>query len=224
MKLAVWDVDGTLVDSREVIFDCCRHALTQAGLPEPSYDAVRQVVGLSLGAALLVLAPGLGPDKILVVEQSYKSRFRQHRARPGFVEPLYAGAGETLRRLKAEGWRMAIATGKSRPGVEAIVDMHGWADLFQSTHCADDGPGKPHPAMLLQAMRACGAGPAQTIMIGDTVHDVRMAKAAGVRAQGVSWGFNTAAELNAAGADHVADDFTILNSMLDEFSDVLLGT
>jgi phosphoglycolate phosphatase len=218
MKLAVWDVDGTLVDSRELIFDCCRHALARAGLPEPSYDAVRQVVGLSLGPALAVLAPSLGPDQIGAVEDSYKARFHHHRARPGFHEPLYAGAGETLRRLRADGWRMAIATGKSRPGVEAIVRMHGWADLFDSTHCADDGPGKPHPAMLLEAMRASGAAPAQTVMIGDTAHDMRMAKAAGVRAQGVSWGFNTAAELHAAGADHVVDDFIYLNKKLNEFS------
>jgi phosphoglycolate phosphatase len=97
--------------------------------------------------------------------------------------------------------------------------MHGWADLFQSTHCADDGPGKPHPAMVLEAMRACGARPDQTLMIGDSVHDMRMAKAAGVRAQGVSWGFNTAAELHASGADHVADDFTVLNKQLDAFSE-----
>ena len=215
MRLAVWDVDGTLVDSRALIFDCCRHTLVQAGLPEPSYDAVRQVVGLSLGHALSLLAPGLGPAGIQRAEEIYKSRFREHRARPGFAEPLYDGAAETLKRLKAEGWRQAIATGKTRRGVEAIVALHGWAPLFHSIHCADDGPGKPDPAMLLAALAAAGARPGQAVMIGDSVHDVRMARAAGVRVLGVSWGFNTAEELSAAGADEVVSDFTSLNRLLD---------
>jgi phosphoglycolate phosphatase len=221
VRLAVWDVDGTLVDSRQIIFDCCRYALVQAGLPAPSYDEVRQIVGLSLAPALAVLAPSLTPDQVLQVERDYKHRFREHRAQPGFLEPLYEGAGETLRRLKAEGWRMAIATGKSRPGVDAIVAMHGWADLFYSTHCADDGPGKPDPAMLFEAMRVCGAQADETVMIGDTAHDIRMAHAADVRALGVSWGFNTAAELRAAGAYHVSDNFISLNNQLDDFSNVV---
>lgn len=218
MRLAVWDIDGTLVDSRDVIFDCCSHALTEIGLPAPTYDAVRQIVGLSLEHALSVLAPGLSPAQVQRVADGYKSRFHQHRARPGFVEPLYDGAADCLRRLTAEGWRLAIATGKSRRGVEMIVETHGWQNMFQSTHCADDGPGKPHPAMLLEAMRANGATPQETIMIGDTAHDMRMARSAGAWALGVSWGFNTAAELQAAGAHHVSDSFAILNKQLDELS------
>jgi len=222
MRLAVWDVDGTLVDSRAVIFDCCSYALVEIGLPAPTYDAVRQIVGLSLEHALSILAPGLNAAEVARVADSYKIRFHEHRARPGFIEPLYDGAAETLRRLKAEGWRMAIATGKSRRGVEMIVQMHGWEDMFGSTHCADDGPGKPHPAMLLAAMRVNGARPEQTVMIGDTAHDIRMAKSAHTRALGVSWGFNTADELNAAGAHHVATDFIMLNKRLNEFSKALI--
>jgi phosphoglycolate phosphatase len=217
-KLVVWDVDGTLVDSRAVIFECCKSALTGAGLAEPSYDAVRQVVGLSLTPALAALAPGLGAAEQDRMVETYKETFHSLHRQPGFIEPLYAGAAETLVRLKAEGWLMAIATGKSRRGIEVISRMHGWAGVFDSTHSADDGPGKPDPAMLLEAMRALGCTPAQTIMVGDTAHDMRMARAAGVRAQGVSWGFHTAEEVRAAGADDVADDFVNLNSKLDEFS------
>lgn len=218
MRLAVWDVDGTLVDSRATIFDCCTQAMLKVGLPAPSYDEVRKIVGLSLEHALSVLAPDLGPAKVEQAAFFYKQRFGEYRAKPDFFEALYEGAGETLARLKAEGWRMAIATGKSRPGVRTIVSMHGWEDLFDSTHCADDGPGKPHPAMLLEAMRACGATADQTVMIGDTTHDVAMARAAGVRAFGVTWGFNTAPELRSAGSHHVANDFSSLNKALDEFS------
>jgi phosphoglycolate phosphatase len=218
VKLAVWDVDGALVDSRAVILECCQYALTQSGLPAPDYDAVRQIVGLSLAHALSVLAPELDHEGVRRAAASYKARFQKHRDRPGFKEPLYEGADETLRRLKAEGWRLAIATGKSRRGVDSIVRLNGWADLFHSTHCADDGPGKPDPAMLIAAMAASGARPDQTVMIGDTVHDMRMALACGVRAQGVSWGFNTAEELQGAKAHQVAADFISLNKMLDAFS------
>ena len=217
MKLVVWDVDGTLVDSRALILECCQHALVQAGLPAPDYEAVRQIVGLSLGHALSVLAPSLDAAGVEQAEADYKDRFRQHRARPNFHEPLFAGADEALRRLSAEGRLQAVATGKSRRGVEAILEMHGWSDLFGSTHCADDGPGKPDPAMLLAAMAQAGAAADETMMIGDTVHDIRMALAAGVYAQGVAWGFNTEAELQAAGAHHVAHDFISLNNQLDAF-------
>jgi phosphoglycolate phosphatase len=96
--------------------------------------------------------------------------------------------------------------------------MHGWADLFDSVHCSDDGPGKPHPAMLIEAMRVLGAEPARTIMVGDTAHDMRMAKAAGAYAQGVSWGFHTAAEIAEGGADDIAHDFATLNDRLDAFA------
>ena len=138
--------------------------------------------------------------------------------KPGFVEPLYDGAAELLDRLKAEGWRIAMATGKSRRGVDMIMAMHGWADLFDTTHCADDGPGKPHPAMLLGAMEALGAEPACTVMIGDTAHDIRMAKAAGVSSVGVTWGFHTREEIEAAQADWVADTFAELSAELDRFA------
>ncbi|HUO21556.1 MAG TPA: HAD-IA family hydrolase [Caulobacteraceae bacterium] len=222
IKLAVWDIDGTLVDSRAIIFDCCRHALTTLGEPDPSYDAVRQIVGLSLVDAMAILAPEVDPEGVQAAAEAYKARFQTYRDRPGFKEPLYPGAVDTLRRLRAEGWRMAIATGKSRRGVEAIVRVQGWQDLFDSAHCADDGPGKPHPAMLLAAVAACGAQPEEAVMIGDSAHDMRMALAAGVRAQGVSWGFNTAAELADAGAHHVSHDFSSLNAQLDLFSGVLV--
>ena len=111
-----------------------------------------------------------------------------------------------------------MATGKSRRGVDMIVAMHAWADLFDSTHCADDGPGKPHPAMLLEAMRALDADPACTVMVGDTSHDIGMAKAAGVRAVGVTWGFHTRAEIEASGADVVLDTFAALAVELARFA------
>jgi phosphoglycolate phosphatase len=216
MKLAVFDVDGTLVDSRAILKAASDAAFTALGLTPPPYDQLRQIVGLSLREGLAQLAP-----REEVVDQLvayYKSSFGDLHRRPGFVEPLYPGAAELLARLKGEGWRIAMATGKSRRGVDTIVAMHGWADLFDSTHCADDGPGKPHPAMLQGAIAALGAEPGCTVMIGDTAHDIRMARAAGVRAVGVTWGFHTRPEIEASGADVVVDTFEELGTELDRFA------
>jgi phosphoglycolate phosphatase len=177
LKLAVWDVDGTLVDSRAAIFAAVKVGFAAMGLPEPTYDAVRQIVGLSLRDAMAAMVPELEPVALTRLVDGYKQAFQDFHRDPDFIEPLYDGAAETLDRLKASGWRIALATGKSRRGVDTIVRMHGWTGFFDSAHCSDDGPGKPHPAMLIAAMRASGAAPRQTIMIGDTSHDMRMARA-----------------------------------------------
>jgi phosphoglycolate phosphatase len=218
LKLVVWDVDGTLVDSRQSIFDTSVAVYGRLSLPIPTYDQVRQIVGLGLREAFEVLSPELPAAEIERVTQTFREEFQTLRRDPGFIEPLYDGAAETLDRLRAEGWKIAMATGKSRAGVETVLRLHGWADLFDSTHCADDGPGKPHPAMLLEAMKALRVPPERTIMVGDTAHDMRMARAASVYAQGVTWGFHTASEIREGGADHVAEDFATLNRQLDAFA------
>jgi phosphoglycolate phosphatase len=216
-KLVVFDVDGTLVDSRAILMHTAQTAFAELGLTPPTYDELRQIVGLSLYEGLAQLAPDLTTEQVEALVALYKSIFSSLRSRPGFIEPLYEGAAVLLERLKAEGWRMALATGKSRRGVNTIVEMHRWADLFHSTHCADDGPGKPHPAMLIEAMRALDAAREDTVMIGDTSHDIRMAQAAGVRAVGVSWGFHTREELEACRPDYIADTFAELDAELDRF-------
>lgn len=216
--LAVFDGDGTLVDSREVIFRVARQASAEAGLPDPSYDQVRRMVGLSLPQALHTLAPQLTQKELGDFVRLYQNAFIAIHDTPGYAEPLYDGAEETLRRLKRAGWRLAIATGKSRRGVDRWMRRDGWPDLFATTHCADDGPGKPDPHMLLEAIRAAGTTPARTVMIGDASHDMLMAVAAGARPQGVAWGFNTAEEILAAGAIHVANDFPELVAELDDFA------
>ena len=221
LKLVVWDVDGTLVDSRESIFQTALAAYAELGLPAPTYEAVRQIVGLGLREAFTVLEPQMPDDEIDRLTQAYRLAFQALRDDPTFVEPLYDGAAETLDRLRAGGWKLAIATGKSRRGIETIVRMHGWADLFDSTHSADDGPGKPHPAMVLEAMKALSVPPGRTIVVGDTAHDMRMAKAAGTYAQGVTWGFHTAAEIAEGGADDICHDFETLNARLDAFAEGL---
>jgi phosphoglycolate phosphatase len=214
--LAVFDIDGTLVDSRASIHRAACEAACDLGLPEPDYDRVRQIVGLTLEHGMAVLEPDLGPADLARFIAGFRASFgRMFDA--GHEEPLYPGAIETLRRLHRDGWRLALATGQNRRGVARNLAREGWADMFISSHCAEDGPGKPDPAMLHAAMAACDACPATTIMIGDTTHDVRMAVNAGVLPLGVAWGFHTVEEQRAAGARHVAGSFAELTVVLDGF-------
>lgn len=215
--LAVFDIDGTLVDSRASIHRAATEAALALGLPAPEYDRVRRIVGLTLEHALAVLEPGLSPPDLARFIAEFRASFgRMFDA--GHQEPLYPGALDLLHALKRDGWRLALATGQNRRGVARNLAREGWADLFLSSHCAEDGPGKPDPAMLHAAMAACDASPGTTVMIGDTAHDMAMAVNAGAHPQGVAWGFHTAGEQIAAGAAHVADTFDDLAAALDRFA------
>lgn len=216
--LAVFDIDGTLVDSRASIFQAATEASRALGLPEPEYDRVRRIVGLSLPVALRQLEPHLNDADLDRFVEAFKAVFLRMNTDPDFHEPLYDGVEDSLHRLKRDGWRLALATGQSRRGVARNLARAGWADLFLSSHCAEDGPGKPDPAMLHAAMAACGACPATTVMIGDTSHDIEMAVAAGAAPLGVAWGFHTAEEQIAAGAFYVAVDTPDLDAALDRFA------
>lgn len=216
-KLAVFDVDGTLVDSRRSIAEAMGAAFRALNLAAPGYEETRKIVGLSLEPAIAVLAPDLDRARYPVLAQAYKDAFVANRE-AGLVEPLYAGAKEIVVRLRAEGWKLGVATGKARRGVEVFLDRHGFADHFDAAFCADDGPGKPHPHMLNLVIEATGATPADTIMIGDTSFDMAMARAAQCYAQGVSWGFHTIEEIRSGGAHHVAEDFAVLRRELERWS------
>jgi phosphoglycolate phosphatase len=218
----VFDLDGTLVDSRTSIHRAAVEAAQALGLPEPEYDRVRRIVGLSLPEALHTLEPQLTSGELAEFVAAFQQSFRR-MYEAGHEEPLYAGAMEHLRRLHREGGRLAIATGQNRRGVARNLAREGWAELFLSSHCAEDGPGKPNPAMLWAAMKACGSQPCDTVMIGDTAHDMAMSVAAGAHPLGVAWGFHTVQEQRAAGAAHVATDFSDLEAALDRYAAVRLA-
>ena len=184
MKLVVFDYDGTLVDSQAAIVGTMQESFGELGLAAPAPAAVRRVVGLALERAIdrLCARPGEAtPD-------------------PPLVTALPAGH----QRLARPERRFAIATGKSRRGLLAGLAGHGLAAQFQVLKTADDGPSKPHPDILQQAMREAGVEPAETLMIGDTVFDIEMARVAGAHALGVAWGYHDPHELLAAGACAVA--------------------
>ncbi len=216
--LAIWDVDGTLVDSRETIAACMDAGFASQRLPRPGYDRTRHIVGLTLNVAVEAMTPGLPPTVQAGVADGYRTAFQALHADPAYREPLYPGAAELMERLARAGWRQAVATGKSRRGLDRVVAANGWQERFVSLHCSDDGPGKPDPAMVLAALAATGTPPERAVMIGDTSHDMRMGKTAGVRALGVAWGFHTAEELREAGADHVSVTWAELRAELDRFA------
>ena len=219
LRLAIWDVDGTIVDSRQTIAECMGRAFKSCGLAPPGYDTTRTMVGLGLFEGIAHIAPAETDDNaIQALCAAYKTEFVAHRSEPGFSETLYEGAAEVIEALVNDNWLLAISTGKSRRGLNALFETHNLEQYFDTIWCADDGPGKPSPFMCQSAMDAVGAEPHQSLMIGDAVHDMRMAKAAGIAAHGVSWGFGQPAELTLAGADHVHDHFESLNAALEIFS------
>jgi phosphoglycolate phosphatase len=206
VSLVVFDVDGTLIDSQDVLVRTHEKAFGEHGLAPPSREAVLALVGQSLPLMMAALAGPAAPLESLV--ESYKRHFMAEVSRPGHVETLYPGAAAALARLSATpGLRLAIATGKSRRGMARIVQNLGWADLFVAVQTADDAPSKPHPGMALNAMAAAGVAPRETLVVGDTTFDMEMARAAGARPVGVSWGYHSADALVAAGAERVLRHF-----------------
>lgn len=215
MRLIVFDCDGTLIDSQHLIVEAMGEAFQAAGLPLPPRSRVLRHVGLSVPEAVAGVAESQDEALIADLGAAYKAAFSALRQKPGFVEPMYPGAHAAVEALGAdEGLLLGIATGKSRRGVDLFLAREGLTPLFATLQTADDAPSKPHPGMLLRAMDETGAAPGATVMIGDTSYDMRMARAAGVDAIGVDWGYHTAEELLEAGARAVATDFRHLMMLL----------
>ncbi|MAF58345.1 HAD-IA family hydrolase [Ponticaulis sp.] len=218
LRLVVWDIDGTIIDSRKVIQNAMTAAFESFGLTPPEYDRTRQIVGLGLEDGCRILAPeGMSDRDVAALAEAYKNAFVAHRTQnPDFREPLYDGAVGLLEALANQNCLMAVATGKSRRGVEAVFGMHDLGRYFDTIWCADDGPGKPNPFMVAESMKAVGVEPEQTVMVGDAIHDIHMGRSAGVVTHGVSWGFGKAHELEAAEAHHIHHE-------MDSLSDALLA-
>ena len=214
-RLAVFDVDGTLIDSQHNIVASMTAAHRAHGLAEPPPEAIRRIIGLSMAEAVAVLLPGDDERLHLAVVQSYRDAFFTLRSQPGHSEPLFPGAVDALDQLQSLGWLLGIATGKSRRGLDAMIERHGFHGRFVTLQTADGHLGKPHPGMVLSAMAETGIGPENTVMIGDTTFDIVMGKNARVRVAGVAWGYHPPEELLAAGAEILVEDYRHLPAALD---------
>ncbi|KAB7643863.1 HAD-IA family hydrolase [Polymorphobacter fuscus] len=216
VKLAVFDCDGTLIDSQVNILRAMGQSFARAGLPAPADHDIRRVVGLSLVESMQVLLPEAEPALHVRLAQDYKGAFQRLRAdRSLDPEPLYDGVADLLDALRDDGWLLGVATGKSDRGLALALAHHGLSGHFVTLQTADRHPSKPHPAMLRAALAEAGATPHQAVIIGDTVYDMAMGAKAGVRAIGVDWGYHEAAELIDAGAIGVAADTGALRGLID---------
>lgn len=217
LRLVIFDVDGTLVDSQGDIVAAMTAAFAAVEAPAPTRAEILSIVGLSLDVAMTVLAPTRPAGDRLAMVEAYKAAYMTLRAEAGVAQssPLYPGAVETLRRLHAEPEvLLGVATGKSKRGLDKLIAGHGLEGLFITQQVADFHPSKPHPSMIHQAMADAGVGPEATVMIGDTSFDMDMAAAAGVTGIGVKWGYHGPERL--AAAAHLVEDFAALPALLEQ--------
>jgi phosphoglycolate phosphatase len=203
-RLALFDCDGTLVDSQHNICLAMEDAFARAGIAPPLRSATRRVVGLSLLPAMQMVLPDGSHELHVQLAEDYKTAFHRLRGRGMIDEPLFDGIADALDALDADGWVLGVATGKSDRGLDLCLRHHGLRERFVTLQTADRHPSKPHPSMVHLAMKEAGASPETTVMIGDTSYDILMGIAAGARSLGVDWGYHPAEELRAAGAYHVA--------------------
>ena len=212
MKLVIFDVDGTLVDSQHFIVEAQTRAFAAHGLPAPSRAEMLSIVGLSLVQAFEQLVPD-GPAASLA--QAYRDAWSVMRLDPDYADEMYPGAVEAVNALaQRDDLLLGIATGKSLRGVHHLFDERGWHGRFATVQTSDGHPSKPHPAMVLKALAETGLAPVDALMIGDTSYDMAMGAAAGVRTLGVTWGYHTRDQLIASGAERLVESYEDLMAVL----------
>jgi phosphoglycolate phosphatase len=215
LRLVIFDVDGTLVDSQSDILAAFAQAFAHAGRTLPAPAQIMSIVGLSLDVAIARLVPDICDADGAAMVEAYKDAYVTLRASTPAQQssPFYPGVHEGLTLLKAiPEMLLGVATGKSKRGLDKLIEAHGLEGMFVTRQVADFHPSKPHPSMILQAMADTGVGPSQTVMVGDTSYDMDMAAAAGVAGIGVSWGYHTRDALTAA--RHIIDRFDELPAVL----------
>lgn len=209
-SLVVFDWDGTLVDSTAIIARAIQDALRDMGEPVPDEIAARFVIGLGLDDAIGNVAPALPKARYRELAMLYRKHFLARE----IDIPLFEGAADLLGDLEATGHLLAVATGKSRAGLDHALERSGLGARFQATRCGDEGFPKPHPDMLLHLMDRLGVAPRETLMIGDTIHDIELARNAGVDAVAVAYGAHRHGDLLAASPLEVVGSIGALRAWL----------
>jgi phosphoglycolate phosphatase len=209
--LIVFDWDGTLMDSTAVIVNCIQAAARDLGLPIPDKKDASHVIGLSLQNAMEVAMPDIDPKYYPRMIERYRYHYLNQDG--GLV--LFDGVREMLNDLSQQGYFLAVATGKSRVGLNRALDASKLLSLFDATRCADETFSKPHPAMLQELTRELGQDMKRTVMIGDTTHDLLLAQNAGASGVAVHYGAHTPAELQALNPLFAANSVAELHVWLD---------
>lgn len=216
MKLVIFDCDGTLVDSQNAICAAMDLAFSGLDLVPPRRIEVLSVVGLSLPEAFEVLAPDQPAPVRAALAEAYKAAFPRHAPSPLPRDPLFDGAKSAIEALaRRHDIVLGIATGKSRRGVDRLLDQEGWHGLFRTIQTADDHPSKPHPSMIATAMREAEIGQDRTVIVGDTTFDITMGLNARVATIGVGWGYHDVGVLEQAGAHAIVSAFDAVEATVD---------
>ncbi len=208
----VFDWDGTLMDSTKTIISCIQSAARDLGLPVPSVKNASHVIGLGMLDAMKAAMPDVDPQfypKII-------ERYRQHYFNQDNDLVLFDGVQEMLTDLSQQGYFLAVATGKSRVGLNRALNASKLLTLFDATRCADETFSKPHPAMLQELTRELGQDMHRTVMIGDTTHDLQMASNAGAEAIGVNYGAHDHQDLLNLNPVYIADNIASLHQWLND--------
>ena len=213
-QVLVFDWDGTLMDSTAAIVRAAQAAIRELGLPERSPDSIRDIIGLGLRESWTALFPEQGSTEYSSFVESYREHFvRRERV----SSSLYPGVADTLSELRTRGWRMAVATGKSRAGLDYDLQKTGLGGVFDATRTADETRSKPDPQMLRELMAALGSAPDATLMIGDTEYDLQMAQAAGVASLAITWGAHSEERLSRLATAACLADVGQIPQWLEQF-------
>jgi phosphoglycolate phosphatase len=210
--LIVFDWDGTLMDSTATIVKCIQASAKDLGLPVPDDRSAAYVIGLGLLDAMQASLPGVDPK----FYPRMVERFRYHYLAQDQELSLFEGTREMLQDLSQQGYFLAVATGKSRVGLNRSLDSVKLLSLFDATRCADETFSKPHPAMLQELTRELGQDLRRTVMIGDTTHDLQMALNAGAAGVAVEYGAHGVEELRAMNPMYAASSIADLHNWLNE--------
>jgi len=210
--LLIFDWDGTLMDSAGAISACIQAASRDMNLPIPSRVAASHVIGLGLREALLHLFPDLPPEQHPALAEHYRRHFlgQDHEI------PLFEGARELIEELHAAGFQLAVATGKARRGLDRVFQHTGLAPYFHASRTSDETFSKPHPAMIEELLEELLVTPERALMIGDTTHDLEMARNAGIASLAAGYGAHPAEGLGEHGALKVCANFAELADWLRE--------
>lgn len=212
-KLLIFDWDGTLVDSIGRIVEAMHHAADACDLPRCSDPEVKAIIGLGLPEAIQSLYPYLDdPVCIGRFRHSYSEHYLVLEAQPS---ALFPGVAEGLEAFRAQGYRLAVATGKGRHGLQRVLAGRGWLNYFDTTRCADETASKPNPLMLEEILAHCGVAPRQALMVGDSAFDLQMARLAGVDSVAVGYGAQSLSALREHGPRLEVEAFVELRAWLE---------
>lgn len=217
-KLVIFDLDGTLIDTVSLFISSISSVLETMGQPVPEERVIRSISGLGFQIGLRRIAPGLEESRIDELISLYQREVLS-RTKISRQEELFTGALDALHNLHGrDDFVMAVATGKAAASTNRVLDFHQLKGLFTSIHTPDTNLAKPNPDMIFNAMNIVDVAPERTVMIGDTTHDMEMARNAGVHALGVTWGYHEPDELEAAGAHLIIDEMDQLIGAIEQLN------